>query len=32
MGGAQLENQCLTEILRTQRGLEFDLRYLAIEN
>ena len=32
MGGRQLPNQCLTEILRTQKGLEFDLRYLALEN
>ena len=31
MGSKQLPNQCLTEILRTQKGLEFDLRYLAIQ-
>jgi len=30
IGGKQLPDQCLTEILRTQKGLEFDLRYLAI--
>ena len=30
MGGEQLPNQCLTEILKTRKGLEFDLRYLAI--
>ena len=30
MGNRRLSDQCLTKILRTQRGLEFDLRYLAI--
>jgi len=30
MGSEQLPNQCLTNILKTQKGLEFDLRYLAI--
>jgi Uma2 family endonuclease len=30
MGGGQLPDQCLTNILKTQKGLEFDLRYLAI--
>ena len=30
MGSEQLPDQCLTNILKTQRGLEFDLRYLAI--
>jgi Uma2 family endonuclease len=32
MGAVQLPVQCLTGILRTQKGLEFDLRYLAIGN
>ena len=32
MGSGQLPDQYLTNILKTQRGLEFDLRYLAIEN
>ena len=32
IGGNQLPDQCLTNILRTQNSLEFDLRYLAIEN
>ena len=32
MGSRQLPSQSLTKILRTQKGLEFDLRYLAIEN
>jgi len=30
MGGEQFPDQCLTNILRTRKGLEFDLRYLAI--
>ena len=30
MGKKQLSEQYLTTILRTQKGLEFDLRYLAI--
>ena len=30
MGKERLPDQCLTGILRTRRGLEFDLRYLAI--
>ena len=29
IGSKQLPEQCLTSILRTQKGLEFDLRYLA---
>ncbi|MCL2813133.1 MAG: Uma2 family endonuclease [Oscillospiraceae bacterium] len=32
MGRRQLPGQCLPKILKTQKGLEFDLRYLAIEN
>jgi len=30
MGSEQLKDQCLTNILKTQKGIEFDLRYLAI--
>ena len=30
IGGEQLPDQCLKSILKTQKGLEFDLRYLAI--
>ena len=30
MGREQLPNQYLTDILKTQNGIEFDLRYLAI--
>ena len=30
IGRNRLPEQCLTNILRTQNGLEFDLRYLAI--
>jgi len=30
MGGKRLPDQCLTDILKTQKGLEFDLRYLAV--
>ena len=30
IGAAELPEQYLTDILRTQKGLEFDLRYLAI--
>ena len=30
MGKKKLPNQYLTEVLRTQDGIEFDLRYLAI--
>jgi len=30
MGSAKLPNQSLKKILKTQKGLEFDLRYLAI--
>jgi len=30
IGETKLPNQCLTNILKTQKGLEFDLRYLAI--
>jgi len=29
-GGDKLKNQSLTDILKTQKGIEFDLRYLAI--
>ena len=30
IGATKLPNQSLKNILRTQKGLEFDLRYLAI--
>ena len=30
IGSEQLPDQCLTDILRTRKGLKFDLRYLAI--
>ena len=30
MGNERLPDQCLTNILKTQNGMEFDLRYLAI--
>ena len=30
MGKRRLPDQCLTNILRTQKGIEFDLRYLAV--
>lgn len=32
IGSERLPDQCLTNILKTQKGLEFDLRYLAIES
>ena len=31
LGGARLENQSLANMLETRKGLQFDLRYLAIE-
>jgi hypothetical protein len=31
MGKNQLETQYLTDVLKTQNGIEFDLRYLALE-
>ena len=31
MGKNELEEQCLTDILKTQNGIEFDLRYLALQ-
>ena len=30
MGNERLPDQCLTNILKTQAGVEFDLRYLAL--
>jgi len=30
IGSEQLPDQCLTKKLRTQKGLEFDLRYLVV--
>ena len=30
LGALKLPDQCLTDILVTQKGLEFDLRYLAV--
>ena len=31
LGNKQIENQSLTEILKTTQGLEFDLRYLSLK-